>query len=73
MAEQNLSPAMERTLRDLYYGREINAHCRTRSEHGGLVSTITALKRRGLIRGLDLTDTGKYVAAKLIRDTAARS
>lgn len=54
------SPAQRRVLENLAAGRASDFHCRTRSDHGGLVGTILSLRKRGWIdhQG-EITEAGR--------------
>ena len=57
---KKLSEAQRRVLENLSAGRTSDHHCRTRSDHGGLVGTVLSLRRRGLIGGDgEITDAGR--------------
>lgn len=56
--------AQLRVLANLVAGRDMACHCRTRSDYGGLVSTLRSLKRRGWINyDGEITDSGRRVAS----------
>lgn len=59
-----LSPAMLAALKNAAAGRALSHGLRGRASHGGLTWTLTALQRRGLIDGNQLTDAGKAVIAE---------
>jgi hypothetical protein len=58
-ADYKLSGPMKQVLLNLEDGNLVDSHCRTRSDHGGLI-------RRGLLtRNYSLTDEGWRVAIEL--------
>lgn len=64
-----LSPRMLEVLEHAAEGRPLDTGCRTRAAHGGLSATMFALRHRGLLRGLGITEAGRQVLA----DAGSRS
>lgn len=57
-----------RALGNLAAGRDVYAHCRTMSDHGGMHSTLVSLWKNGWTDGrigdFGITDAGRTVLAK---------
>jgi len=52
-------------LANLSNGKPAGAHCRSRSEHGGLQRVLLGLRNRGLITGdAAITDAGRVAFAE---------
>jgi len=67
MSATRLTPAMKRVMRNLHEGRKADHGVSGMSAHGGLMSTVYALIRRGWVDAYtwDFTPAGRDAAAAL--------
>lgn len=57
------TPAQRRALENLAAGRRADAHCRTRSDHGGMSATLVCLHQSGWMDGDGITAAGRAAIA----------
>lgn len=60
-----LTPNMKIVLKLAAEGKAITTGCQGLAEHGGRETTCMALRSKGLMRGYELTEEGRKVAASL--------
>lgn len=58
------TPAQRRALENLAAGRRADAHCRTRSDHGGMSATLVCLHKAGWMDHDGITEAGRSAISK---------
>lgn len=57
------TPSQRRALENMAAGLPANAHCRSRSDHGGFSHTIVSLHKAGWMNSSGITDAGRAALA----------
>lgn len=52
------TPAQQRVLQNIAAGHSADAHCRSRSDYGGLSGTLVSLRKAGWLDDNGITDAG---------------
>jgi hypothetical protein len=60
-------------LRLLADGKSAYTYCKNMAEHGARTGTVMALRRRGYVRGFDITDEGRLALAAEVARAAQRA
>lgn len=59
MSTKKLNDTQVGVLRLLSDGKSAYTYCSNRAEHGARTCTVMALRRRGYVKGFEITDEGR--------------